>query len=74
MLELKLAIQLFQISFKNIDIAALEHREETKLFHKITDLKVDISISLSLLRLLRDIRETHLPNDIMWFSQTSFNI
>ena len=74
MLELKLAIQLFQISFKNIDIAALEHREETKLFHKITDLKVDISISLSLLRLLRDIGETHLPNDIMWFSQTSFNI
>ena len=64
MLELKLVIQLFQISFKNIYIAALEYREETKIFHKIADLKVDISISLSLSRLLRDIRETHLPNDI----------
>ena len=74
MLELKLAIQLFQITLKNIYIAALEYREETKFVHKITDLKVDISISLSLLRLLRDIGETHLPNDIMWFSQTSFNI
>ena len=74
MLELKLAIQLFQITFKNIYIAALEYREETIFVHKITDLKVDISISLSLLRLLRGIRETHLPNDIMCFSQTSFNI